>query len=388
MKTWLSREYPPGPPIVLPHRAGAFVFGRSSKATLVFDDVGISARHCEVKFVEGFWVVRDLGSAGGTRVNGVVISYPYSLSEGDQIEFGVTRLRFHAEQVDEPEALIETLLADLHDDFRWAVYSDWLAEQGDPLAQRIMAPGDSRLDDRRFLGPLWPFVLDGSLEFQWLRGMMIGVTLRHVPNPHRETFDWQPLLHAVLENRLSRLLQHLRVDLVRLDAEGLAPAVQTLTQMLMSRRRMASLQTLHLGARFDFEGPPMWVSAELQSRFPRLTGPLVIDVKQSRLVLIESLGKAEVDGVPEGGKVLNQLARFRQSHHDHRLFVEEPPNLQLMRDGNPSFVSRDRTGWLLRSGNFGRSLTVNGVHHPTLALMAGDVIEIANAARFKLVLDP
>jgi two-component system, cell cycle response regulator len=98
MRAWIERVQPHGDRIELPDGSGTLVFGRSARATLVFDDPLVSPRHCEVSFEAGFWRVRDLGTEGGTRVNQVAVTYPRSLFRGDVIEFGRTRLRFMSEE--------------------------------------------------------------------------------------------------------------------------------------------------------------------------------------------------------------------------------------------------------------------------------------------------
>jgi pSer/pThr/pTyr-binding forkhead associated (FHA) protein len=78
--------------------AGA-VLGRSREADVVIDDPNVSRRHAEVRPSGGSWIVRDLGSTNGVKVNGrrVDPSRPQSLKPGDTIELGTARVTFELE---------------------------------------------------------------------------------------------------------------------------------------------------------------------------------------------------------------------------------------------------------------------------------------------------
>jgi hypothetical protein len=78
--------------------AGA-TLGRSREADIVLDDVNVSRKHAEVRPSGGSWIVRDLGSTNGVKVNGrrVDPSRPQSLKRGDVIELGTSRATFELE---------------------------------------------------------------------------------------------------------------------------------------------------------------------------------------------------------------------------------------------------------------------------------------------------
>ncbi len=67
--------------------------GRSGES-LQLQDHTISRRHAELTPDEGCWIIRDLGSANGTFVNGVRVSGPRQLRPGDQVRTGNTILLF------------------------------------------------------------------------------------------------------------------------------------------------------------------------------------------------------------------------------------------------------------------------------------------------------
>jgi hypothetical protein len=76
---------------------GGAVLGRSREADIVLDDVNVSRKHAEVRPSGGSWVVRDLGSTNGVKVNGRRIDAPQSLKPGDVLELGTSRATFELE---------------------------------------------------------------------------------------------------------------------------------------------------------------------------------------------------------------------------------------------------------------------------------------------------
>ncbi len=72
------------------------VLGRSSDSHLAIKDKRISRRHAAIQLVEDQHLLRDLGSANGTFLNGlrIAVGRAFSLREGDVIEVGDTRLVF------------------------------------------------------------------------------------------------------------------------------------------------------------------------------------------------------------------------------------------------------------------------------------------------------
>jgi hypothetical protein len=73
------------------------VIGRSRDADVVLEDPNVSRRHAEVRPSGGSWIVRDLGSTNGVKVNGRRIQGPQSLRAGDTIELGTARVTFELE---------------------------------------------------------------------------------------------------------------------------------------------------------------------------------------------------------------------------------------------------------------------------------------------------
>ena len=69
--------------------------GRHPDCNLVLADPNVSRNHAEIKPQGDKYVVVDLGSTNGTRVNGVRVDTQV-LEDGDEITFGNTRMRFEA----------------------------------------------------------------------------------------------------------------------------------------------------------------------------------------------------------------------------------------------------------------------------------------------------
>ena len=71
------------------------IIGRLPDCEIALADPNVSRRHAEVRpFGTGFLVV-DLGSTNGTKVNGTTVS-EHQLKDGDAITVGATRIRFDA----------------------------------------------------------------------------------------------------------------------------------------------------------------------------------------------------------------------------------------------------------------------------------------------------
>jgi hypothetical protein len=71
------------------------VVGRMPECDVALSDPNVSRRHAEVRRQGTGFVVVDLGSTNGTRVNGAQVKERL-LSNGDEITVGATKLRFEA----------------------------------------------------------------------------------------------------------------------------------------------------------------------------------------------------------------------------------------------------------------------------------------------------
>ena len=71
----------------------AIVIGRAPECDVELADSTVSRRHAEVVRDGDAWVVRDLGSSNGTKVNGAGI-VEQLLADGDELKVGSVVLRF------------------------------------------------------------------------------------------------------------------------------------------------------------------------------------------------------------------------------------------------------------------------------------------------------
>lgn len=69
--------------------------GRHPDSNLVLADPNVSRNHAEIRPQGERYIVVDLGSTNGSRVNGVRVNTQV-LNDGDEITFGNTRMRFEA----------------------------------------------------------------------------------------------------------------------------------------------------------------------------------------------------------------------------------------------------------------------------------------------------
>jgi hypothetical protein len=77
--------------------AEGVTIGRSRGCDIVLDDPNVSRRHAEIRPRGGSWVLVDLGSTNGSRLNGRSVEGSEVVKPGDEIELGSTRLTFELE---------------------------------------------------------------------------------------------------------------------------------------------------------------------------------------------------------------------------------------------------------------------------------------------------
>jgi hypothetical protein len=71
--------------------------GRSRQCDVTLDDPNVSRTHAEIRPRGGSWVLTDLGSTNGSRLNGRRLDGPEVLKPGDEIELGTSRIKFELE---------------------------------------------------------------------------------------------------------------------------------------------------------------------------------------------------------------------------------------------------------------------------------------------------
>lgn len=72
-------------------RSGATV-GRGQENTIRLDDLSVSRKHARIAYRQGGYWISDLGSMGGTWVDGTRLSSPHRLAASQVIDIGLCRL--------------------------------------------------------------------------------------------------------------------------------------------------------------------------------------------------------------------------------------------------------------------------------------------------------
>jgi hypothetical protein len=109
---WLSRldadieaawRRPRVPGLALPGEEGARrLIGRAPNADCLLPEDCVSRRHAEVWRVGERWLLRDLGSRNGTRVNGTRVIEPVEVRPGDRIDLGGAQYRLSRPRTPRP----------------------------------------------------------------------------------------------------------------------------------------------------------------------------------------------------------------------------------------------------------------------------------------------
>jgi hypothetical protein len=67
------------------------LIGRGPACDMVLADITVSRIHAELYRADDAWVLADLGSLNGTRINGCRLAGPSHVRVGDEVSFGRTR---------------------------------------------------------------------------------------------------------------------------------------------------------------------------------------------------------------------------------------------------------------------------------------------------------
>jgi len=78
----------PAPMVFPPGSGTSFTIGRTQDCDLRISDLSVSRRHAQLERGEDGWLLSDLGSHNGTRVNGWLVREPVPVRPGDVLQFG------------------------------------------------------------------------------------------------------------------------------------------------------------------------------------------------------------------------------------------------------------------------------------------------------------
>ena len=93
------------PPLVFPPGSGVrFTIGRTRDCDLCLTDLSVSRMHALLVRREDGWMLSDLGSHNGTRLNGWLVREPVPVQAGDRVEFGSMAFIIQSDPPAEPSA--------------------------------------------------------------------------------------------------------------------------------------------------------------------------------------------------------------------------------------------------------------------------------------------
>ena len=120
---------------------GDIVVGRGTMTDIVIIDPTISRRHAMVALADDRYVVSDLQSGNGTRVNGMAIHEPTPLRDGDEVQFGNIRADFLWQDDKKSKELNETIvkIQEAEDKGKTKQQVERM-DAGDPAASLVIQP--------------------------------------------------------------------------------------------------------------------------------------------------------------------------------------------------------------------------------------------------------
>jgi pSer/pThr/pTyr-binding forkhead associated (FHA) protein len=80
------------PPTTFTVARTSATLGRGQENTIRLDDLSVSRRHARIAYRQGGYWLSDLGSMGGTWVDGTRLNAPRRIAFGEVIDIGLCRL--------------------------------------------------------------------------------------------------------------------------------------------------------------------------------------------------------------------------------------------------------------------------------------------------------
>jgi pSer/pThr/pTyr-binding forkhead associated (FHA) protein len=88
----------------IPLTRSPLILGRRESCDVCLQFANVSGKHCELTFKDGFWILRDLDSTNGTKVNGQLV-HKKVIRNGDTIKIGQRNFTLQYEELGSPIAL-------------------------------------------------------------------------------------------------------------------------------------------------------------------------------------------------------------------------------------------------------------------------------------------
>lgn len=111
---------PPSPSFEREISGDEALIGRSEECQVAVPDRAVSRRHARIFLQNGAWYVEDVGSRGGTRLNGRPVDAPERMHDGDEVGVGQSVLKIGGGEVAKPRM-----------------------PTGDPMSKTSIVPGQS-----------------------------------------------------------------------------------------------------------------------------------------------------------------------------------------------------------------------------------------------------
>ena len=125
------------------------------------------------------------------------------------------------------------------------------------------------------------------------------------------------------------------------------------------------------------------VTEELALRIPRLRyTPVYQRVSGVRLRVLSTAEGVSLKGIEGGSRVLTGVTRIRRGNRN-QVFIESPPHIPFMADGNPCFFSFSEGRAQLVSGRMRGEVRVNNRIDSLYALLPDDVIDVLAGGKFR-----
>ncbi|HUP61751.1 MAG TPA: SpoIIE family protein phosphatase [Thermoanaerobaculia bacterium] len=142
----------------------AVSIGRASDCSIPIKDRYLSRKHAEIIAVGNTWVLKDLGSANGTYLNGARVEHDQTLRPGDRIRLGDTEIVFEASERNTdrfiavaPTTVSPTIAIPVND------ISDRPEEQDVARLQTLTLLARELIEDRP-MDELFGFIVDRVME--------------------------------------------------------------------------------------------------------------------------------------------------------------------------------------------------------------------------------